>query len=84
VPRTWTETLVRPKQWKRDILGMLGASSLGTMFESFDPEDILNLQATRCENPRSRGEDSCRCLRQHDKEVTFATRKLSLHVQSYV
>jgi len=84
VPRTWTDNLVRPKQWKKDILGMLGGSSLGTVFELFDPEDVLNLQTTRCENPRSRGEDSCRCLHQHDKEVTWCTWKLSFHVQSYV
>lgn len=63
---------------------MLEASSLGTIFELSDPEDVLNLQATRCENPMSRGEDSCRCVRQHDKEVASATIKLSLHVQSYV
>jgi len=37
---------------------MLGASSLGTIFLLLDPEDVLKLQATRCENPRSRGEDS--------------------------
>ena len=49
---------------------MLGASSLGTVFELFDPEDVLNLQATRCENARSRGEDSCSCVHQHDKDVT--------------
>jgi len=39
---------------------MLGASSLGIIFELFDPEDVLNLQATRWENTRSRGEDSCK------------------------
>jgi hypothetical protein len=49
---------------------MLGACSLGIIFELFDPEDVLNLQATRCENSSSRGEDSSRCVHQHDKEVT--------------
>jgi len=46
VPRTWTETLVRPKQWKRDII--LGTWNVKSLCRAVSPTAVVR-ESARCE-----------------------------------